>query len=74
MAFCPAPEFGVRGEEGIASRGGFRRLRGGPLDEVAELMHVLIEEDDDRDRLVEALIQVLIDQVFILIAQKDPEV
>src|SRR5688500_15740137 len=40
-----------------------------PLDPASKLVEVVVEEDDGRDRLVLALFEVLVHQVFVLIAQ-----
>src|SRR3990172_4409092 len=43
-----------------------------PLDESGELIHIFVEEREDRDRAIDPLVQVLIHEVRVLIAQEDP--
>ena len=45
-----------------------------PLNPAPKLVEVVVEEDDGRDRLVLALFEELVHQVFVLVAQEDLEV
>src|SRR5262245_37270887 len=50
------------------------RLGGRPLDEAGDLLHVLVEEREHRDGPVHALIEVLVHQLLVLVAEEDAQV
>src|SRR3712207_9478828 len=45
-----------------------------PLDPAPELVELVVEEDDGRDRLVLAFLEELVHQILVLIAQEHPQI
>src|SRR6266852_749736 len=46
----------------------------GPLDPDSELVEIIVEKDEDGDRLIQPLVQILVHEVHVLVLGKNTEV